>query len=299
MTELAVRDKIELASKVEQVVIGGDLNKLSPQERVSYYNAVCQSVGLNPLTRPFDYIVLNSKLTLYARKDATDQLRNIKKVSITSVDRRLVDEMYEVITKAEDVHGRADVDIGVVSLKGLDGVNRANAMMKAVTKSKRRVTLSICGLGFLDETEIETIPDAQVVTVNDDGEIIDQSKPAPPPPPVNGNRPYDPETLRAKLAEWAGFYEGQQAAEAHRNMLAKTLNTTFNGDEIKRYEFCKLMTGKASTKEMDDAIVLAMLKTWMEINSWDDAPSQVSIQEAQTALSYVLKEAGQGELIPE
>ena len=31
--------------------------------------------------------------------------------------------------------------------------------MKAETKSKRRVTLSICGLGFLDESEIDTIPD--------------------------------------------------------------------------------------------------------------------------------------------
>ena len=33
-----------------------------------------------------------------------------------------------------------------------------NAKLKAITKAKRRVTLSICGLGFLDETEIETIP---------------------------------------------------------------------------------------------------------------------------------------------
>jgi hypothetical protein len=29
--------------------------------------------------------------------------------------------------------------------------------MKAETKAKRRVTLSICGLGFLDETEVETL----------------------------------------------------------------------------------------------------------------------------------------------
>jgi hypothetical protein len=30
--------------------------------------------------------------------------------------------------------------------------------MKAETKAKRRVTLSICGLGLLDETEVETVP---------------------------------------------------------------------------------------------------------------------------------------------
>ena len=32
--------------------------------------------------------------------------------------------------------------------------------MRCETKSKRRVTLSICGLGLLDETEVETIPDS-------------------------------------------------------------------------------------------------------------------------------------------
>jgi hypothetical protein len=38
------------------------------------------------------------------------------------------------------------------------------AFLKAETKSKRRVTLSICGLGMLDETEVETIPGAVVQT---------------------------------------------------------------------------------------------------------------------------------------
>ena len=38
--------------------------------------------------------------------------------------------------------------------------------MKAVTKAKRRVTLSICGLGMLDETEVESIPGAKAVPVD-------------------------------------------------------------------------------------------------------------------------------------
>jgi hypothetical protein len=36
----------------------------------------------------------------------------------------------------------------------------ANAAMKCITKAKRRATLSVCGLGLLDETGIETIPAA-------------------------------------------------------------------------------------------------------------------------------------------
>ena len=56
--------------------------------------------------------------------------------------------------------------------------------MKAETKAKRRATLSICGLGMLDETEIETIPDARRQPVAAPVEI---AAPAPPDhDPVTG-----------------------------------------------------------------------------------------------------------------
>jgi len=59
--------------------------------------------------------------------------------------------------------------------------NFGNALMKAVTKAKRRVTLSICGLGMLDETEVETIPSARpVVVVPETGEIVDAEPPDNP-----------------------------------------------------------------------------------------------------------------------
>lgn len=69
--ELIVRPD-DFAAIVERVVLAGDLAKLQPQERVTYYQQTCESLGLNPLTRPFEYINLNGKLTLYARKDATE-----------------------------------------------------------------------------------------------------------------------------------------------------------------------------------------------------------------------------------
>ena len=62
-------------SIVERVVMLGDLSKLTADERMEYYRQVCASMGLNPLTRPFDYIDLHGKLTLYAKRDAADQLR--------------------------------------------------------------------------------------------------------------------------------------------------------------------------------------------------------------------------------
>jgi hypothetical protein len=57
--------------------------------------------------------------------------------------------------------GRMDESTGVVTLGNARGDNLCNAMMKAETKAKRRVTLSICGLSMLDETEVETVPGAQ------------------------------------------------------------------------------------------------------------------------------------------
>lgn len=146
---------------IEAVIAKGDLGKLSPEERTRYYAEVCRSVGLNPLTKPFEYLQLNGKLTLYARKDATDQLRQIHGVSLTIVSREQVGDVYVVTARATLASGRSDESIGAVSIGTLKGDALANALMKAETKAKRRVTLSICGLGLLDETEIETIPGAQ------------------------------------------------------------------------------------------------------------------------------------------
>lgn len=161
-------------SAIEQVLMQGNLSKLTPDQRVVYYNKVCESVGLNPLTRPFDYLDLGGKLTLYARKDATEQLRQIKKISIISLEGKMVDDLYIVTAKANTPDGRIDQATGAVSIGNLKGEQKANAIMKAETKAKRRVTLSIAGLGWTDESEIESIPNAKLVDVDTEtGEIIE------------------------------------------------------------------------------------------------------------------------------
>lgn len=152
------------AAAIEQVLIGGDLSKLTDAQRVSYYNAICQSLGLNPLTQPFAYIPLNGKLRLYALKDATEQLRKIHGVSVTQLEKLFHEGLYIVTAHASDKTARTDASTGAVSISGLKGENLANALMKAETKAKRRVTLSICGLGMLDETEAETLMPAPAVT---------------------------------------------------------------------------------------------------------------------------------------
>lgn len=171
-TSIVPSDKMD-AALIESVLLSGDLSKLSPQQRVSYYKNVCESIGLNPLTKPFDYIQLNGKLTLYAKKDTTDQLRSIHKISIPSIEKQRDGDLYIVTAHAITPDGRQDTATGVVSLGNLKGDILANAIMKAETKAKRRVTLSICGLGWLDETEVQSIPDARPVSVvPDTGEIV-------------------------------------------------------------------------------------------------------------------------------
>lgn len=149
------------ADIIERVIAAGDLAKLSPQERTHYYGEVCRSLGLNPLTKPFDYLNLSGKLVLYATRGATDQLRKIHHVSTAIVSRETVGDVYVVTAKATDRSGRSDESIGAVSIGGLKGDALCNALMKAETKAKRRATLAIVGLSFLDETEVETIPGAR------------------------------------------------------------------------------------------------------------------------------------------
>jgi len=177
---------------MESVIAKGDLAKLSPDERVRYYNAVCKSLGINPLTQPFAYIMLNGKLTLYATRTCTDQLRKINNVRVEVVSRHVVDDILTVHVKATTPDGRFDEDFGSVPFPSiLKGDARANAVMKAVTKAKRRATLSICGLGWLDgETEVETISGVRLVEHDPDtGEITESDGVVAQPPDATDAAP--------------------------------------------------------------------------------------------------------------
>lgn len=167
---------LQISSAIEAALVQGDLSKLTAEQRISYYRAVCESVGLNPLTKPFDYITLNGKLTLYAKRDCTDQLRKLNSVSITITAREAIGDVYVVTARAKDAKGREDESTGAVAIAGLKGEALANAYMKAETKAKRRVTLSVCGLGLLDESEMDSIPSTQPLVA--EGSVVAESKPA-------------------------------------------------------------------------------------------------------------------------
>lgn len=146
------------AAMFNELVLKNDLSKLTEEQRVEYYRLMCERSGLDPVTRPFEMITLNGKLTMYATKRASDGLTARNKLKVTIVSRQDESDIHVAIARAESTNGACSEDIGAVTITGLRGDALANAKMKAITKAKRRAILSVCGLGMLDETEIETIP---------------------------------------------------------------------------------------------------------------------------------------------
>lgn len=226
--ETKAGNSIEVSNKLENVLIMGDLSKLSPEERVMYYKSVCRSLNINPLTRPFDYITLNGKLTLYAKKDATDQLRARDGISIISLDSKTVNDIYLVTARATTKDGRSDAATGAVNIGGLKSDALANALMKAETKAKRRVTLSICGLGLLDETEIETIRDAQPTIVTDSGVIEELPEPIESKPVEYDDTPVPLDDSAPKMSLELAESELSSKKQRYGDIDSKILTYMYN-----------------------------------------------------------------------
>ena len=163
-------------SIANQLILQGDLSKLSAGDKVRYYNGYCERMGLDPFTKPFDILRLNGREILYCTRSGTQQLNKLHKVShlITSRDTNAEAGVYIVTSKASLPDGRCTESIGAVNIAGLKGEMYANAIMKAETKAKRRATLDLLGLGVLDESEAESIPNASTVALNTMVEALPQ-----------------------------------------------------------------------------------------------------------------------------
>jgi predicted transcriptional regulator len=203
----------EISNKIyESLALRGDLSGLSPQEKASYYASLCQRLGLDPATQPFIPLKLNGKEILYASKGATDQLARIHNINRQIIGEQELRGAYIVTVEATLPNGRKEQTKGAVALNDLKGEAFCNAIMKAETKAKRRATLSILGLGMLDETEVETIPQAARQPVP---QIASHDEAEPIAGEIVGD---DPEATREKLVNQV-------------NVLCRSLNNA--GDEIK------------------------------------------------------------------
>lgn len=152
---------------ISQLILNGDLSKLSANDKIRYYNGYCERMGLDPFTKPFDILRLNGREVLYCTRSGTQQLNKLHQVSHLITSRELIEAVgvYQVTSKASLPDGRCTESIGAVNIAGLKGEAYANAIMKAETKAKRRATLDLLGLGVLDELETESIPNAEPVSL--------------------------------------------------------------------------------------------------------------------------------------
>lgn len=190
---------------IEEALMIGDLSKMSPEMRVQFYVGACQSIGLNPYTKPFDAIKGDDgAVSLYANKTCTEQLRRIYNVSLRTLSRERMDGLYVVTVLARLPNGREEEAIGAVPLEEprgqwktsqngkryfeqtkaangaaifdpLYGTALANALKKAETQAKRRATLGICGLGFADAESAIGAP----VAFDQERGIFEQERLAP------------------------------------------------------------------------------------------------------------------------
>lgn len=148
---------------IDDLIQRGDYSSLTMRERSIFTYKLAERLGLNPITKPFDFIVLNNKLTLYANRTCSDQLRKIHNISSSviyegplMIGTEARPDVYCVrvrITNGE----RSEEAIGCVGLSNKKDEELGNTIMKCHTKALRRGTIAFCGLGFLDETEVESV----------------------------------------------------------------------------------------------------------------------------------------------
>jgi hypothetical protein len=175
-TALAAADREEAAGALAHILATGDLSKLSNEQRVAHYLDLCQSLSLNPRSRPFDWLVLDSKLVLYPNKSCAEQLRRAHQISVKVTRRDIVGEMFVVEVEGRTPTGRTDEASKYVPLKDsrgnkLAGTNLANAFAKAETGAKRRLVLSMVGLA--SPPDPEEVRGARFVTVDGTGRVLE------------------------------------------------------------------------------------------------------------------------------
>jgi hypothetical protein len=230
---------------LSKLVLRGDLSGLTPEQKMEYYMSLCGHLGLDPVTRPFDILNIRGREIMYAHKGCTDQLRKKYGVSIMDIRGEMVESVYRVTAIGRDHTGRTDAATGVVSIGNLRGDDLANAIMKAETKAKRRLTLSLCGLGMLDESEIETIQGAEIKAVFDTPEVGPHKETntlvADDIPPVPRTRNIPPKAPKDSAP-------GETPAQNLGDRIRK-LNTQLQGEDLKVFQSAIAKGGDAAHQQ--------------------------------------------------
>ena len=138
-----------LKQEIQEVLTrdGGKCDNLTKDQQAEYKKFLCAKIGVSPTLQPVDLIPTKNGLRPYLNKGASELIRDTRKISITGLEVAEQNGMFVVTCKVRGANGRIDCDMGACP----KGTEPHNALMKAVTKAKRRATLSMCGLGAIIE----------------------------------------------------------------------------------------------------------------------------------------------------
>jgi hypothetical protein len=160
MSNLAKTEPTNLAisnATIARAFQDNGVHTLTAIERRDFYRWQCDRLGLDPYSFPFDYLeTKDNRLILYPNQRATDQLRKNRGLSMRIVEREILDDLAIITAECFDQEGRTTQAIGTAEMtdkygKPLVGQSKAQAIMKADTRARRRATLAACGL----DSEVE------------------------------------------------------------------------------------------------------------------------------------------------
>jgi hypothetical protein len=137
-----------------------DLESLTEPQRQEYLRAVCKHMGvpdnLNLVALTYvDETDGPARLVAYAKRGATEAVRNNLQIDIVSLDNKMIGGsiVFTAVAKSK-VTGRQEISTGSKWVDGLQGAPLDDAIMTAQTRALRRVTLQFMGAGVLDESEV-------------------------------------------------------------------------------------------------------------------------------------------------
>jgi hypothetical protein len=295
---LVAHDPETTVRVVESVILKGDISGLSPAERTRYYIQVCQSLGLNPATQPFAFLRLNGKEVMYPTRGATDQLAAIHKLNREIIDGpKVIDLAGTKVAYAQcrATHPNGRTETAVATMPVTDPIN---LYMKLETKAKRRATLSILGLGMLDETELETIP-AHAKQPGPEIRLDEATDPVPVTTPTSTGRLTLDEAAREYLAAEDGNPDAEPLAaddlEGTFRRLVRRLEPAADGQPTSQAALIRTIERARIRRRLAAAVTTTeIVETWRErrpyLNRWPTADVdavRVDVTEAYATMAGV------------
>lgn len=163
VTTTQPEDSASVLLKAADLMVSGNLSKMTLVEKAQFLAQLAKAenipafpppyaIGLDPQTKKEKIISTKNRAESLRKRDSiSTEILYKGPMRNGTPDGDLT--FYEVEIKGSTPDGRSAMDLGVVFLGNLQGQERANKIMAAVTKAQNRVTNSLSGSGMLDETE--------------------------------------------------------------------------------------------------------------------------------------------------